>query len=124
MKSKEQKAEEYAIKFFPPKENSDPNAALRHTLEEVFIAGYNEAMRWRDPKKELPEPGVDVFVKIERKDGDWVNILYTTSAVVNDSFHNKDSNPFICEGYLTSIHSTSVYDGRVKITVIGWKPIE
>lgn len=119
MKTKEEKAQEYAMRYFPPKENSDPNAALRHTLEEVYLAGYTEAMKWRDPKEELPEEYLNVFVKVEKR-YEWdTNTLYATSMVVNDSFHNKNYNPFECEGYFTSMRG-----GREKIKVIGWKYIE
>jgi len=79
----------------------------------------SEATRWRDPKEELPEEYLNVFVKVEKR-YEWdTNTLYATSMVVNDSFHNKNYNPFECEGYFTSIRG-----GREKITVIGWRYIE
>ena len=103
-----------------------PGTIIENTIEDVnmfaqcdYLAGYNEAMRWRDPKVELPKEGVDVFVKIKRSGDCGVEILYTSSAVVNDFYHSKHDNPFGCEGYFPSGNG-----GRVRVIVIGWKPIE
>lgn len=71
---------------------------------ESFMSGYNEAMRWRDPKQELPEIVEPVIVK------------YRTAKNVEKHgiakyFELGIGNPWTIEG------ST----GR---EVIGWKPIE
>ena len=84
-----------------------------------FIAGYAEAIRWRDPKEELPEEGVDVFVKMIRSGEYGEETIYTSSHVVNNFYHDSESNPFGCEGYYAAGNG-----GRVRITVIGWRPIE
>ena len=84
-----------------------------------YLQGYNEAMRFRDPKVELPEEGVVVFVKILSSCGDGDEILYTSSSVRNDFYHSADADPFGCEGYYPSVNR-----GRVRDTVIGWRPIE
>lgn len=80
--------------------------------------GHEEAMRWRDPKQELPEEGVVVFVKILSSCGAGDEILYTSSAVRNDFYHSADADPFGCEGYYSAGNG-----GRVRATVIGWRPI-
>ena len=79
----------------------------------------NEALRWRDPKEELPEEGVVVFVKLISSCGAGDEILYTSSSVRNDFYHSADADPFGCEGYYPSGNG-----GRVRATVIGWRPIE
>ena len=84
-----------------------------------FIAGYAEAMRWRDPKEELPKEGVNVFVKMIRSGEYGEETIYTSSHVVNNFYHDSESNPFGCEGYYPAGNG-----GRVRVTVIGWRPIE
>lgn len=76
----------------------------RTMFSSGYLAGYNEAMRWRDPKEELPENGEPVIVK------------YMTSKGIKKYGIAKYSklgigNPWIIEA------ST----GR---EVIGWRPIE
>lgn len=83
-----------------------------------YVAGFKEAMRWRDPKEELPEEGVVVFVKILSSCGAGDEVLYTSSSVVNNFFHSADADPFGCEGYYPAWNG-----GRVRFTVIGWRPI-
>ena len=84
-----------------------------------FMSGYSEATRWRDPKEELPDEGVSVFVKILSSCEAGDEILYTSSSVRNDFYHSADADPFGCEGYYPSVNG-----GRVRATVIGWRPIE
>ena len=88
-------------------------------MEEAFVAGYSEATRWRDPKKELPEDGIDVFVKVIRSGEYGEETIYTSSSVINDFYHSNDHNPFGCEG-----DYPAGYGGIVRVTVIGWRPIE
>ena len=86
---------------------------------EAIKIGYKKASRWRDPKEELPEEGVDVFVKILSSCAAGDEILYTSSSVRNDFYHSADADPFGCEGYYPAGNG-----GRVRVTVIGWRPIE
>ena len=86
---------------------------------EAIKIGYKKASRWRDPKEELPDDGVDVFVKVIRSGEYGEETIYTSSSVINDFYHSSDDNPFGCEGYYLSGNG-----GRVRATVIGWKPIE
>ena len=39
--------------------------------------------------------------------------------MVNNFYHDSESNPFGCEGYYAAGNG-----GRVRVTVIGWRPIE
>ena len=41
-----------------------PLSAPVNAAYDGYVAGYNEAMRWRDPEVELPDDHVDVFVKV------------------------------------------------------------
>ena len=69
-----------------------------------FIDGYAEAMRWKDPKEELPEDGVSVFVK-------YRTAKNVEKHGVGKYFDLGIGNPWIIEG------STSR-------NVIGWRSIE
>ena len=58
MKTADEKFDEFLSKNGGNSLGSPINAAY-----EGFLAGYNEAMRWRDVEEELPEDGVLVQVK-------------------------------------------------------------
>ena len=88
-------------------------------IAEAKKIGYKKAMRWRDPKKELPGEGVDVFVKVVRSGEYGEETIHTSSHVVNDFYHDSESNPFGCEGYYPAGNG-----GIVRARVIGWRPIE
>ena len=90
MKSIEEKAKEYSSQWI---------TSARHQHEVDFIAGYNEAMRWRDPKEELPKIGESVIVK------------YRTAKNVEKHGIGKYFISWIIEGSI----------GR---EIIGWRPIE
>jgi hypothetical protein len=92
---------------------------FKHVSVNAYMDGYNEAIRWRDPKEELPKEGVNVFVKMIRSGEYGEETIYTSSHVVNDFYHDSESNPFGCEGYYPAGNG-----GRVRVTVIGWRPIE
>ena len=96
-----------------------PLSAPVNAAYDGYVAGYNEAMRWRDPKVELPEEGVVVFVKLISSCGAGDEVLYTSSSVRNDFYHSSDADPFGCEGYYPAGNG-----GRVRATVVGWRPIE
>ena len=112
MKTAEEKAERYANEMYKDAKEWD-------AWYDGYMGGYNEAMRWRDPKVELPEEGGVVFVKLISSCGAGDEILYTSSSVRNDFYHSADADPFGCEGYYPAGNG-----GRVRATVIGWKPIE
>lgn len=73
-----------------------------------FIAGYAEAMRWRDPKIELPEYYKKVEIKIKRDD---------VVDYVNASLLAEDDGSLFFGDYNFAIF--------IKLkNVIGWRPIE
>lgn len=73
-------------------------------LHMGYLAGHNEAMRWRDPKVELPETGKPVLVKYRTAK----NVeKYGIGRYINLGI----GNPWTIEG------STSRY-------ILGWRPIE
>ena len=121
MKTAEEKAKKYAddIIYIIEKGREITVEEIHDLAQKDYLAGYTEATRWRDPKVELPEEGVVVFVKLISSCGAGDEILYTSSAVVNDFYHSNDADPFGCEGYYPSGNG-----GRVRATVIGWRPIE
>lgn len=134
MKTIEQKAREHAgiptdAEDISWMQFSSRTHVISYNKYKSFLSGYQEANRWRDPKVELPEEGVEVFVKVRRRGGyltvnplvhgnSVVGIVYTTSMVVNDSSHSKSKYPFMCEGYFET------RAGNCSMEVIGWKPIE
>ena len=86
-----------------------------------FMVGYNEAIRWRDPKDELPEllPGCDysnnVLAQVEG---------FTETQVMCLSFIPDDEGEW---GYAWAncygnINGEAEWDDNYK--VIGWRPIE
>ena len=82
-----------------------------------FLAGYKEAMRWRDPIEEKPNEGVDVMVKAERKEQysgqELKQIIYMTSCV------SKRDGKFIHEGYTKGGYGADIY-----IKILGWRSLE
>lgn len=118
----EEKAEKYAMDFVKSKYSDIYSVDAKFAFNAVkhdWLAGHAEAIRWRDPKIELPEEGVDVFVKMIRSGEYGEQTIYTSSHVVNNFYHDSESNPFGCEGYYVAGNG-----GRVRVTVIGWRPIE
>jgi len=99
MKTAEEKAVEYVI---------DSNNSPREydAAYNGYIAGYEEAIRWRDPKVELPEVGMKVLVKTS-------NGKYS----VTEMYIYKDSI-----GTTLGAEWRGSYDFRMSI--IGWRPIE
>jgi len=88
--------------------NTDNNDYSRTPADEWdacydgYVEGYNEAMRWRDPKEEPPINQDIVLVKTD-------NDCYATAY-----FHGKVSG-FICYGE----------DAYIEFgDIIGWRPIE
>lgn len=100
MKTTKELAKEYAdrcqfLSDFPHDWNSDYSG---------YVAGATEAMRWRDPKEELPTAGEPVIVK-------YRTAKNVEKHGIGKYFNLGIGNPWIIEG------ST----GR---EVIGWRPIE
>lgn len=71
MKTAEEKANEYLAEISGNSLGSPINAAY-----SGFIAGYNEAMRWRDPKEELPKNVGLYLCKCEKKLGFYFDIVF------------------------------------------------
>lgn len=71
MKTAEEKANEFLDKNIVDLLGSPPDAAY-----EGFIAGYAEALRWRDPKEELPENVGLYLCKCEKKLGFYFDIVF------------------------------------------------
>lgn len=114
MKTIEEKAREYAgipqdvenpvfLKF-----NSDIYGHYARIKHEAYLSGANEAMRWRDPKVELPVYYKKVQLKI--KNGDIID--YVCASLLGD-----DDGSLLFGDYN---HHVFV---RVE-DVIGWRPIE
>lgn len=77
---------------------------LLGVAHKSFMVGYNEAMRWRDPKVELPEIGKSVLVK------------YKTAKNVEKHGIGKYFN--------LGIGNHWTIEGSISREVIGWRPIE
>lgn len=108
MKTKEEKAQEYADSIHPV---VLPETIIENTVADLnkfaqtdYLAGYSEAMRWKDPKEELPEIAETVFVKYRVQNG---TLKYSLGKYI----YIGKPNPWVIRG------SSS---GRV----IGWKSIE
>lgn len=99
MKTAEEKANEYLAEISGNSLGSPINAAY-----SGFLAGYNEATRWRDPEVEQPENGEPVIVK-------YMTARGIKKYGIAKYFELGIGNPWTIEG------ST----GR---KVIVWRPIE
>lgn len=75
-----------------------------HSSYDGYLAGYNEAMRFRDPKVESPETGKPVLVK------------YRTAKNVEKHGIGKYFN--------LGIGNPWTIEGSTSREVIGWRPIE
>ena len=69
MKTVEEKAARYANEMY-----QDENE--RGAWYDGYIGGYNEAMRWRDPKEELPEDVGLYLCKCEKELGFYFDIVF------------------------------------------------
>ena len=106
MKTAEEKAIEYLDEISGNSLGSPINAAY-----SGFIAGYSEAMRWRDPEVELPE-----FNKKDYFNGDYKRYLIR---VVEGSISTRK---YVTVGWLISANRWNAEMDWV--AVIGWRPIE
>lgn len=98
MKTAEEKANEFLDKNIGDLLGSPFDAAY-----EGFIAGYAEAMRWRDPKIELPHIGESVIVK------------YRTAKNVEKHGVGRYIN--------LGIGNPWTIEGSTSREVVGWRPI-
>jgi len=76
MKTVEEKAKEYVSNQFSRLEHSYEMQEMIFRTEDGFIAGYNEAMRWRDPKEELPENVGLYLCKCKKQLGFYFDIVF------------------------------------------------
>lgn len=68
MKTIQERAADYAGKAWSNIEDfNEDHVTFENIATDAFVAGAQserkELLRWRDPKKELPEEGVDVLIK-------------------------------------------------------------
>lgn len=109
----EQKAREYADKEYPKSKDNDwiddgydegYNDAANPTAYRTFIAGYTEALRWRDVNMERVPCGIKVILKQEDR---YVGF------------------GFFYDGSFT--HSCNICDNGIRFTkprFTHWRPIE
>lgn len=103
----EEKAEKYAMDFVKSKYSNIYSVDAKFAFNAVkhdWLAGHTEAMRWRDPKEELPETGKPVLVK------------YRTAKNVEKHGIGKYFN--------LGIGNPWTIEGSTSRNVIGWRPIE
>ena len=73
------------------------------TFYEGAKWGYNEAMRWRDPKEELPEGGILVQIKFDCS--------------------KYKGHPYSHDVFLSGLNRWNI-EHHADIKVTGWRPIE
>ena len=115
MKTAEEKAEEYADKEIPIAYTDEmqtiPLTELRQAAKIDYLAGYNEAMRWRDFDKDIPDEGQHIIRKIEPIDE-------------NDIFFKR--NPYYADVYNRAhadFDSEEYKKARERFRYL-WRPIE
>lgn len=99
METVQKKAQQYADEEF---DRSLDGTFHSGNIEGAFRAGYDEALRWRDPKVEPPTNQDVVLVKTDKD-------CYATAY-----YHGKTS------GFITYGEDAYVEFGEI----IGWRPIE
>jgi hypothetical protein len=109
MKTAEEKAKEYAeetilVLYSDLELMQDFTQKLKKYAKVDFLAGYNEAMRWRNPKVEVPQTMDSVLVKYKTRKG---ILKYGVGRYLDIGI----GNPWTIEG-------------SVNRDVIGWRPIE
>lgn len=110
MKTTEEKAIAF-VRELQREELTNSNHSGLYIINEVlgvahesFIAGYEEATRWRNPEVELPKTGESVIVK-------YRTAKNVEKHGIGKYFNLGIGNPWTAEG------STSR-------NIIGWRPIE
>jgi len=125
MKTAEEKANEYVDREIPIAYTDEMQTVslteLRQAAKIDYLAGYEEAMRWRDPKEELPEllPDCDysnnVLAQVEG---------FTETQVMCLLFVPDDEGGwgYVWANCYGDINGEAEWDDDYK--VIGWRPIE
>lgn len=110
----EEKAKKYAddVAFLVPYDgtmNFYDEKRLK-TAKIDYLAGHNEAMRWRDPEKELPEKDEMVLIQVQIRYTDTIVKVFPSIGILS-------------ECGLT--HKMRLIDThRSNGLIIGWRPIE
>ena len=125
MKTAEEKAKKYADSII---QVVVPGTGVTFTVDDLnefaqrdYLAGYNEAIRWRDPKEELPEllPNRDysnnVLAQVEG---------FTETQVMCLLFVPDDEGGwgYVWGNCYGDINGEAEWDDDYEI--IGWRPIE
>ena len=111
----EEKARVYAKKLvvLENKDKFSDEANLRaaeYYAYKSHLAGYAEAMRWRDPEKELPETDEMVLIQVQIRYTDTIVKVFPSIGILS-------------ECGLT--HKMRLIDThRSNGLIIGWRPIE
>ena len=82
-------------------------------MEEAFLAGYNEAMRWRDPKEKHPEEGQLVLTKMT-DNIESVDICRYKYGRFKLYYQNQPSDYTV----------KSIFREDLTDAIIGWRPIK
>lgn len=110
----EEKAQGYADGIVPI---MVPGSEIELTIDNMnefaqidYLAGYAEAMRWRDPKEELPEKDEMVLIQVQIRYTDTIVKVFPSIGILS-------------ECGLT--HKMRLVDThRSNGLIIGWRPIE
>ena len=111
----EEKAMEYADREIPiayiDETQTIPISELRQAARIDYLEGYYEAMRWRDPKEELPNRDMQVVIK--------GGIL---KPEIGLDFENIHCTGYYCDGvwYVSPTDYSSIEIENPT----GWRPIE
>lgn len=110
----EEKAQEYADGITPVIVSGTEIPATVDDLNEFaqkdYLAVYNEAIRWRDPKEELPETDEMVLIQVQIRYTDTIVKVFPSIGILS-------------ECGLT--HKMRLVDThRSNGLIIGWRPIE
>ena len=89
--------------------------------KKYFVAGYNEAMRWRDPKEELPEllPGCDYSNNVLAQVKGFTETQVMCLLFVPD---DEGGWGYVWGNCYGDINGEAEWDDDYEI--IGWRPIE
>jgi len=115
MKTAEEKAEEYAEREIPIAYTDETQTIslteLRQAAKIDYLAGYAEALRWRDPKEGLPNRDIQVVIK--------GGILKNE---VGPDIENDYSAGYYDDG-VWYVSPTDYYSIEIE-NPTGWRPIE
>lgn len=114
MKTAEERAEKYANKKY-----QDSNEWVACYFG--YMGGYSEAMRWRDPKEELPEllPGCDYSNNVLAQVEGFAETQVMCLIFIPD---DEGGWGYVWANCYGDINGEAEWDDDYK--VIGWRPIE